>query len=201
MRHPERIEFRGHTADPAQALAGADIFFYPLRPDHYGTAENALIEAMSIGLPPVVLNNPAELAIVRDRETGLVARSVEECTSLLDLLLRSRELRETLGRNAACRVTETRTPERSARQFIDLWQDLLREPARTVNFRSIIGIEPADWFLATQCLPGDNWQPVPMTDESCPSKGRLAHFASVFPCDRSLARLAAISSPAARESR
>ena len=57
MRHPERIVFRGETAEPAAALSEADIFFYPLQPDHYGTAENALIEAMSLGLVPVVLNN------------------------------------------------------------------------------------------------------------------------------------------------
>ena len=37
---------------PAVALSDADIFFYPLQPDHYGTAENALIEAMSLGLTP-----------------------------------------------------------------------------------------------------------------------------------------------------
>jgi len=49
MRHPERIEFCGETAEPAAALSDADIFFYPLQPDHYGTAENALIEAMSLG--------------------------------------------------------------------------------------------------------------------------------------------------------
>ena len=49
MRHPERIAFMGETSDPAAALADADIFFYPLQPDHFGTAENALVEAMSLG--------------------------------------------------------------------------------------------------------------------------------------------------------
>ena len=49
MRHPERISFAAQTAEPAAALSEADIFFYPLQPDHYGTAENALIEAMSLG--------------------------------------------------------------------------------------------------------------------------------------------------------
>ena len=73
MRRPERINFRGETANAVTALADADIFFYPLQPDHYGTAENALIEAMSLGLVPVVMNNPAERAIVRDGETGFIA--------------------------------------------------------------------------------------------------------------------------------
>ena len=83
MRHPERIHFGGQTAEPATALAAADIFFYPLQRDHYGTAENALIEAMSLGLAPVVLDNPAEMAIVRDGETGFVARSIEECAGIV----------------------------------------------------------------------------------------------------------------------
>src|SRR5262249_33985219 len=60
MRHPERVNFMGHALDPAEALAQADIFFYPLQREHYGTAENALIEAMSLGSTALVLDNPPE---------------------------------------------------------------------------------------------------------------------------------------------
>ena len=81
MRHPERIKLRGHTLDPRSALAEADIFFYPLRRDHYGTAENALVEAMSMGLVPVVLDNPAEMKIVVHGKSGFVAQTVDECVS------------------------------------------------------------------------------------------------------------------------
>lgn len=201
MRQRDRIRFCGPAANPAAALASADIFFYPLQPDHYGTSENALIEAMSMGLAVVVLNNPAELAIVRHGETGLVAASVAECVQRLEALLAAAELRENLGRNAACYVANTRTPELSARQFVDLWRELLHEPARCVDFRAIIGNEPADWFLATQCLPGERWIPAPETESALPTKGRLAHFAAAFPGDPSLARLAALRSHEARESR
>lgn len=188
MRHPERIVWRGQTADPAAALAEADIFFYPLQPDHYGTAENALIEAMSLGLAPVVMNNPAELAIVRDGITGLVAHSVEQCTSHLQMLLASPERREAIGRAAMQNVAATRTPGIAARQFVELWQALLNEPARPADFGSAIGNTPAEWFLATQCLPGTAWT---TGDERGPksSKGTLAHFDSVFPGDPSLAAL------------
>ena len=58
MRHPGRVHFAGHIADPASALSGADIFFYPLQADHYGTAENALVEAMSLGVVPVEPDEP-----------------------------------------------------------------------------------------------------------------------------------------------
>lgn len=185
MRHPQRILFRGQTPDPAAALAEADIFFYPLQPEHYGTAENALIEAMSLGLAPVVMNNPAEMAIIRDGVTGLVAHSVEECTVHLQALLASPARRTAIAQAAMQDVAATRTPDISAGQFIDLWQSLMKEPARPNNFRSLIGTTPAEWFLATQ---GGNWKPA---DERGPdsSKGTLAHFDSVFPGDPSLAAL------------
>jgi glycosyltransferase involved in cell wall biosynthesis len=194
MRHPERIQFGGHTDNPAAALAAADIFFYPLQADHYGTAENALVEAMSLGLTPVVMNNPAETAIVRDRETGLVARSVEECAALLQMLLGSPQLRETMSRNAARHIADTRTPARSAQQFVALWRGMLEEPGKTANFRSVVGDNPANWFLATQCLPGETWQPPAHPRVGTPSKGMFAHFESAFPLDPSLSQLAGVQS-------
>ena len=185
MRHRERIVFRGQTSDPAAALAEADIFFYPLQGDHYGTAENALVEAMSLGLAPVVMNNPAELEIIRDGVTGLVAHSVEQCTAHLQTLLASSEKSHAIGRAAMQDVAATRTPDISARQFVDLWQSLMMEPAKPTDFRSAIGDTPAEWFLATQ---GAGWRP---DSESGPqsSKGTLAHFDSAFPGDPSLAAL------------
>lgn len=190
MRHPERIRFRGHTSEPAAALSAADIFFYPLQSDHFGTAENALIEAMSLGLTPVVLNNPAETSIVRHGETGLVAHSIEECTTLLQMLLSAPDVRERISRNAVRAIAETRTPARSAQQFMDLWHGLLGEPERRPDFRTVVGERPADWFLATQCLQGETWQATGQASSEAPSKGALAHFESVFSGDASLARLA-----------
>ena len=159
MRHPERIRFRGETADPAAALAEADIFFYPLQADHYGTAENALVEAMSLGLVPVVLGNPGGKAIIRDGETGFVAHSIAECVSLLQMLLLLPELREKISRNAMRYVAENLTPAQSALEFMILWLGLISEPAQQCDFRAVIGDSPADWFLATQCLPGAAWVP------------------------------------------
>jgi glycosyltransferase involved in cell wall biosynthesis len=195
MRHPARIHFGGQTADPAAALSQADIFFYPLQPDHYGTAENALIEAMSLGLVPVVLNNPTEAAIVRHGETGFVVRSLDECVDVLQMLLRSPQTRETVSRNAARDVAKTRTPARSAREFLALWEGLLREPPKPHDFRSVVGGDPASWFLATQCLPGEIWSRSDGHNLEKPSKGTLAHFESIFPGDASLSRLARAASP------
>jgi glycosyltransferase involved in cell wall biosynthesis len=193
MRHPERIHFGGQTANPAAALSAAEIFFYPLQRDHYGTAENALVEAMSLGLVPVVLDNPAETAIVRHGDTGLVAQSIEQCVAHLQMLLSSPPLREELSGAASRHVAEAKTPERSAKEFVSLWQSLLGEPPTHCDFRQVIGDTPAEWFLATQRLPGETWTGPPQPHAEEPSKGMLAHFMSAFPLDGSLSRLAKVA--------
>jgi len=126
MRHPQRIALRGHTLDPASALAEADIFFYPLRHDHYGTAENALVEAMSLGLVPVVLDNPAERKIVTHGRSGFVAPTIGACMPYLRRLVREPSLREEMATNAV-RESLTRSPARSANAFAALWCGLIAE--------------------------------------------------------------------------
>jgi glycosyltransferase involved in cell wall biosynthesis len=189
MRHPERVVFCGKTDEPPRALDEAGIFFYPLQPDHYGTAENALVEAMSLGLVPVVMNNAAETAIVRHGKTGFVAQKADECTNWLQVLLSSPDLRSRMSRNAIDYVVNWRTPAQSARDFMILWLGLLAKPARRHDFRTAIGENPADWFLATQGQPGAAWKSAPSMAGQSPSKGTLAHFESVFAGDASLRRL------------
>ena len=189
MRHPERVNFMGHASDPAEALAQADIFFYPLQREHYGTAENALIEAMSLGSTALVLDNPAEMAIIRDTETGFIATSVEELGSLLQSLLLLPDVRERISANAIRHIAQTRTPAVTAQDFMIQWLGLLAEPVRFCNFASAIGATPADWYFSTQNTPGMPWNPTAAQRVAALSKGTLAHFESVFAGDESFSRL------------
>ena len=194
MKHPHRLQLRGPAERPDEALAEADIFFYPLQPEHYGTAENALVEAMSLGLVPVVLGNPAEAAIVRHGETGLIAQSISECVELLCALMHDAALRSRLSANAVAYIAATRTPARSAAAFVALWRGLADERPRRPDFRAAVGATPADWFLATQQRPGEVWSPSIVPDLTA-AKGTLSHFEQVFTGDVSLERLRAIAPP------
>jgi glycosyltransferase involved in cell wall biosynthesis len=189
MRHPERIRFMGQTSDPQSVLSQSRIFFYPLQPNHYGTAENALIEAMSLGLVPVVLANAAEGAIVEHGVTGLIGNSIEECAELIDMLLSSPEKTDGIGGNASAKVAETFTPDRSARAFATLWDGLIAEEKRLPDFSSVTGLTPLDWFLSTQYRPGEKRDPAADTGKL--SKGTLSHFRSSFPDDPCWQRIAA----------
>jgi hypothetical protein len=157
-----------------------------VQPDHYGTAENVLVEAMSLGLVPVVMNNAAEMAIIRHGVTGFVARTAKECTNWLQILLSSPDLRSRMSHNAIDYAARWRAPAQSARDFMILWLGLLATPARRHDFRAAIGENPADWFLATQGEMATG-----ASSPQSPAKGTLAHFESVFADDASLRRLRA----------
>lgn len=127
MRHPEMVRLHGHTLEPRAALSRGDIFFYPLARNHYGTGESALIEAMSLGLVPVVLDNPAEMSIVTHSKTGFVAADIGAAIEAVNALARQPDLRVELSRNAMAEVARTKSPRKSAAQFVDVWRGMLDE--------------------------------------------------------------------------
>lgn len=196
MRHPERVILMGQTDHPAMALADLDFFFYPLDRQHFGTAENALVEAMSAGLAPLVLDNPAECAIVTEGVTGLVARSAEECTAALNRLLTDQLLRERLGDNAAREAGQRFRPEHSRDGFADAYVKLMGDPKRRPDFVAVLGSEPLGWYLSGFPQTAIAAQGKPFGGS--PSKGSLAHFLACFPDDVGLNRCARAADEANR---
>ncbi len=194
MRHPERVVMMGQTDDPAAALAGLDLFFYPLDRSHFGTAENALVEAMSAGLAPLVLDNPAECAIVSDGRTGLVAKTREAAAAALASLLRTPALREQLGDAAAVDSARRFRPEVSRDAFSAIYSDLMTRPKRRPDFAAALGAGPLDWYLGS--FPHDLSSASERSLEGSrlsggPTKGSLAHFRACFSEDAALERFAA----------
>lgn len=190
MKAQQRVSLAGQVADPRPVLENSAVFFYPLRPDHYGTAENALIEAMSVGAVPVVMANPAEMAIVRDGENGLVAEGVDEAARKLGVLMDDPALLDRLSRRAIHDAATFYIPARTARLFEGFYRDLMLKPKTVVDFAGPIGAAPRDWFLSTQFADGQlpaGWQ---FSRNGALSKGSLDHFLAAFPDDAGLLDLA-----------
>jgi len=89
-------EFTGFLIDEPlqQAYADGDIFVFPSKTDTFG---NAVLEAMSSGLPVVVTNVLGPKDFVEHGVTGFVATNDEEFIEYHALLMEERDLRKKMG--------------------------------------------------------------------------------------------------------
>ncbi len=118
-----KFNFRGHVCNVDESLSEMHIFGYPLCPGHFGTGEQALIEALAAGVPPVVLDNGPEKYIVRDGETGVIASSPEDYSNALTTLAHDPHLREEASKNAK----EDARDRFSIRRTTDCWHRIYEE--------------------------------------------------------------------------
>jgi len=126
----ERFDFRGQITDVAGALSSFDVFGYPLSPEHYGTGEQTLIEAMAVGVPPVVLANGAEQYVVDDGRTGLVAGDPQHYTRCLEMLHQKPELRLTLADQARKNARQKYTIEATAKAWDEMFTRVMKKEKR-----------------------------------------------------------------------
>jgi hypothetical protein len=187
MAMPGRVRLRGHADDPQAVLRAAGILLYLLRPDHFGTAENALVEAMSVGCVPLVFDNPAERAIVVDGENGFVVADADAAVARLRWMVDNPSTVRAMGARAIAHVAATRTPARSAAALDAQYRAVMAEPRRRIDYPAILGATPAEWFLATQDRQG-----AADRGDGAAHKGSLAHFRRCFPDDAALATLAGV---------
>lgn len=191
MRRPERVRFMGYVADPAAVLREMDLFLYLLTPGHYGTAENALVEAMSLGVVPLVWDNAAETSIVRDGHNGHVVDGADRCIALLEALHRAPAALTPLAARAAEDMGRTRTPEATLRALSHAYARLMNVPRRPRDFAAALGVDPRTWFLSTLGpREGGEGAAQRLMTGTC-AKGSLGHFHACFPEDASLSALGA----------
>lgn len=209
LGRPDLLHFEGWCSDMPRRLRQLDVLLHLLQPSHYGTGENALVEAMAMGVVPLVWRNAAELELLRG--AGHVADSavVDDLASLrvaLEPLLNDGEHRARLSA-AVCQHARAqfRTGRLSA-QMSEVYRAALAQPKRTLTLAGALGTCPADAFRlflpaahgyrddGTVALPRDRAEAALMRS---PTKGSALHFARVFPDDFLLAAWARALSAAA----
>lgn len=187
MPHAAAVQFHGHANDPEAAMRQVGVFLYLLQPGHFGTAENALIEAMSLGCVPLVFDNPAERAIVEHGRTGFIVGSAEEAAERLRWMLANPATIEAMGAEAAREMAATRTSRHTADDLAAAYRAVLPAEKRRIDFPAILGSTPAAWYLSTQDHALAGRRP-----GGAARKGTLAHFVHCFPGDASLRDLLAV---------
>jgi len=93
----QQFNILGPVTDPLPLFRRLHAFAYPLVPQHYGTGEQVLIEAMAYGAVPVVFANPPEKALIRHMETGILAETSAEFSKAIQFLEKHPEERERMA--------------------------------------------------------------------------------------------------------
>lgn len=135
-----KVEVTGPLDDVKPYLKEADIFIYPLSKRHYGTGEQAILEAMGSGLPVVAFDNPAEASIIINNKTGRLVSTPHEFIQATLSLANSSENRKQLGTAAAKLIADSFSLGRNSERFRWVYDDVCKTPkvARTsdVNTKS-----------------------------------------------------------------
>jgi len=115
------LEFCGYTNDVVAELSKINTLIYLLNPNHYGTTENALLEAMAMGIVPIVLDNPAERHIVEDKKTGFIVRNPKELAQAVQWLYQNPQKHKGMGEQASLSVRNRFQVSRMAKEFTNLY--------------------------------------------------------------------------------
>ncbi len=184
------LEFRGYSTNIASELGSINVLAYLLNPEHYGTTENALLEAMAMGIVPIVLDNPAERQIVDDNTTGLIVQSPVEFAEAIHRLSKNPYERLLLGTRAAKSVRERFSVEKMETSLNSHYQAILSMEKRKIVFTEIFGTDPAEWFLSCQGNRNIFTEDGSINSSGCvsdgyglfeKSKGTAFHFNDYFP--------------------
>ncbi len=194
LGRPGLLQLRGFCDDVAGALRRWDVMPYLLNPTHFGTAELALLEAMTSGVLPIVMNNPCERDLVQHGHTGWVVDSPQALDQALRQCRQAPAERQHMAQQASQWVRDTFTTERQSRAFGWVHEAALALPRQCVDWPALIGDQPWQWFQCTQpgpqaYVPGR----VPLLPQGHAlhahlerTKGSVHHFAACHPQDATL---------------
>lgn len=149
----EKFEFIGYTDNVQNQLNRFNVFGYPLNKEHYGTTENALLEAMAAGVPPIVLNQCTEKYLVKNMETGIVVNNEKEYGNAIRYLYENVDERIRIGNNARKHVLEKFSLKNTIMNLNKNYERVIKTEKKNFSFKTILGSTPSEWFLS--CLDDD----------------------------------------------
>ena len=120
-----KIEFLGERRDAMEIMAKEfDIFVLTSKREGL---PNAIMEAMSVGLPVVATNVGGVSELVQHRETGFLvpSRDLEGLKKYCCLLIKDSELRKTMGKKGKAFIKDNFSVEKMVKEFEKVFDDVM----------------------------------------------------------------------------
>jgi hypothetical protein len=146
LGQPDLFSFPGWQLQPAESLRHFGIFLYLLDSAHYGTAENALIEAMALGLVPIVWSNPVEKSIVQNGVNGFCVSNAHELADALRTLSFDIDRRKLMAQGAHDYVKLRVGAESSQRSFREIFTEAQDCAKQEIHPMQWWGVTPYGWL-------------------------------------------------------
>jgi glycosyltransferase involved in cell wall biosynthesis len=126
----DRFTFTGKVDDVAPYLAEMDVFFYPLRSDHFGTGEQVLGESMAAGVVPVTMDNPCERLIIKHGENGFRGRTEADAIELVHCLYNNPFLRGEMSEHARQSARRIYNIDNMIDKWNGVFVDMMTDPKK-----------------------------------------------------------------------
>lgn len=119
----DKVRFFGYCSEVVCVLAGSDVFAHASESEGLS---NAVLEAMTLGLPSVVVDAPGVSECHIEGTTGfVVAREEQAIAEKLSLFVEDCSLRIRMGKRARERVRMHYSIQANCERYIELYQRLL----------------------------------------------------------------------------
>jgi glycosyltransferase involved in cell wall biosynthesis len=140
------FEFKGHVPEVSTELAKLDVMGYILNPYSYVTSENAMLEGMSMGIPPICLYQGAEKYLVKNGKTGILVHDKTGYRVALETLYKDTKYRKELGQNAREYVLSNLNISNTVSKLDEVYTSVMRNPKRKFDIGASIGTSPYQWY-------------------------------------------------------
>lgn len=141
------VQCVGRVGDVYPFYRKMDVFLYLLNPDNYATTENVLLEAMALGLPIIVYNNPIERTIIEDGVNGYIVQDEEELIKRIKELSADEIKRAAIGCSAREHAIEKYSLQENINVYTSTIEKAMHKSKTPYSFSQALGDIPFEWFI------------------------------------------------------
>jgi glycosyltransferase involved in cell wall biosynthesis len=182
----DKFIFKGYVKDLPDELAHFDVMGYLLNPRHYGTTENAMLEAMSMRIPVIAMDQCAEKYLIKNYQTGLLVKNKIQYASALRSLFDDPEMASVLGESGRKFVLLNFGLEKTVHKLETVYNSVMETARKCMPVRRVFGDTPCQWYMSG-LPPGDNSPPFNYITGF--AKSSVAQWHRYFPEDKHLAAM------------
>lgn len=143
----DSLIYCGYYSEVQLYFSEIDVLGYILNPQHYGTTENVIIEAMAAGIPVIALDQSVERYIIDHMETGILINNPAEYSNAVKKLRNDVTLRNTIIENARNKVIQEYGLDKNAKKMECTIKSLLENDKVKFGACKYLGKEPYEWFF------------------------------------------------------